>query len=323
MSYKKYLSPLNLNKTINLDSFFDHRAIKKNSTENSIIKYKDRAGVGCKPTLSPVPQRNRAPGEDVITGLGDWTIVGGVDRPKGLGSGYGGAGDPAAACIDICAGNMGPYARNQDDQGSAFYYNPNQTLGASRLLVSQKTDVDANAAAGGLPEGSGNAVGKSAVLAKADSVRLVSRFGTKIVAGGVDSRDSQGDKILENGTIDLIGGGDDTDMQPMVLGKNLMKALSPILLEIDDLRETTTSLLKYQDNLNSKTIEHNHNSPFFGYTTAPSFNLMYQGFKAKFQMTCDTEGSLIKMATNKAISKQNAFGPIGSDYVLSALCNLT
>ena len=322
MSYKKYISPFNT-ESISLDSFFKRRSVDPNSSEASISKYKDRAGVGCKPTLAPVPVRNSAPGENEFTGLGDWGIVGGVDRPTGLGSGYGGKGDPAAAAIDICAGNMGAYARSQDDRGEPFYYNPNQTLGASRLLVSQKTDVDANAAAGGLPQGSGDSVGKSAVLAKADSVRMVSRLGTKIVAGGVDSRDSQGDKILETGFVDLIAGGDDTEKQPMVLGDNLVKALETSLAEIDDLRETTNSLLKYQDNLNSRTIEHNHNSAFFGIPTAPSYNLMFAGFKAKFQMTCETEGSLIAMGTNKAISKQNGFGPVGEKYVLSALCNLT
>ena len=276
------------------------------------------AGVGCAPTLKEPPVRNLAPAEKLLQGQTNATICLGVDRPGGRTTGYGGKGVTGAGAIDLCAGNMGAYERRSGS--GTIYSNPSYVIDAARVTLSQKSNPDDNLL---LPEGKvGNITGQSAVVMKADAVRMVSRDGGVKIVTGVDNRNSQGRKILEIPGIDLIAGGDDQDLQPLVKGKNLVEALRFMMEDVDDLRETVNSFLKYQRGFNDKILQHNHHSPFFGYQTAPSINLIFEGIKATFQLVAETETSLVSMATNKAMGKNSYFNPIAEKYILSALNNV-
>ena len=316
----KYVSPFSRMTLSGIKK--SHEPTNAGSGPNS-SEYYVKAGVGCRPTMMPLPERNIAPGENLLGGLTNASICLGVDRPGGLGSGYGGEGIPAGT-LDLVAGAMGPYARNQDTLGGTFYNNPNMIIDAARVYISQKTDVDKNLSAAGLPEGQiGSAVGKSAVGLKADAVRLVSRDGGIKLVTNVDPRDSDGNRCLANAGIDLIAGGDDQDLQPLVLGRNLLEMLQVAQDEVDDLRGVVSSFLTYQKNFNNTVMTHNHNSPFFGLVCSPSFNLVFEGVKTAFQLVAETETSAFNMVVNKATSKENYFNPLGQKYILSALNNTT
>ncbi len=157
---------------------------------------------------------------------------------------------------------------------------------------------------------------------KADAVRMVARDGGMKLVTGVDSRDSQGQRILDMPGIDLIAGGDDQGLQPMVKGQNLADALAFIMNEIDDLRETSNSFTSYQREFNSSILTHNHMSPFFGIQGAPSIPLIFEGIKAMFKTVANTETSLVFMGINKAMGKTNYFNPTAEKYILSALNNV-
>lgn len=90
---------------------------------------------------------------------------------------------------------------------------PSFRLDAARVYISQKTDVDRDFE---LPKGKlPFATTRSAVALKADGVRLIAREGIKLVAGH-DRVNSQGGDITRSGFgINLIGGGNDKDMQPI------------------------------------------------------------------------------------------------------------
>jgi len=276
------------------------------------------AGFGCAPTLKPPPLRNVAPAEKLLQGETNASICLGVDRPTNKASGYGGKGVTGAGAVDICAGNMGGYARRTGS--GTMYSNPSYVIDAARFTLSQKSDPDTNLS---LPEGKiGTVTGQSAAVMKADAVRMVARDGGMKLVTGVDNRNSQTRKILAVPGIDLIAGGDDQDLQPLVKGENLVKALQAMMSDVDDLRETVTSFLKYQRGLNDKLLIHNHRSPFYGLTGAPSTNLIFEGIKATFQLVSETETSLLFMGINKASDKNSYFNPLAKKYILSALNNV-
>lgn len=279
-----------------------------------------QAGVGCMPTLKAPPVRAVAPAEKILQGQTNATICLGVDRPGNRTSGYGGKGQTGAGAIDLCAGNMGAYERTVDEDGKPLYSNPSYKIDAARINIAQKSDPDKNL---DLPEGSiGNVTAKSAAILKADAVRMVARDGGMKLVTGVDSRDSQGQRILDMPGIDLIAGGDDQGLQPMVKGQNLADALAFIMNEIDDLRETSNSFTSYQREFNSSILTHNHMSPFFGIQGAPSIPLIFEGIKAMFKTVANTETSLVFMGINKAMGKTNYFNPTAEKYILSALNNV-
>jgi hypothetical protein len=274
------------------------------------------AGVGTGPALEPRIQRNTGRGEKVFTSTTtNATITIGPQRPAGLTSGYGGRGIPGSATIDLEAGTGGAYA------SQAVLANPNWRTTPARLSISQRADPDSNL---DLPSSTDKEVkGFSALVGKADAIRLVSRGkgGIKLVAGlASDGRygGKGGQKILEETGIELFGGGS-TDMQPLVKGDNLVDALAAMQSQTGDLREIVNSFIKYQRNFNNKVITHNHNSPFYALTTAPSFNLIFDGIKAVFQMTAESEGSVISSIVNKAGDENNYLNPVSESYILSAL----
>ena len=284
-----------------------------------ITNFTDLSGLGCKPVLEPRVRRNQALGEKQFTSTtcnAGMTI--GPDRNDYITSGYGGEGIGGAASIGLTAGLGGAYGMECTPDGTPVLTNPSWTVDAARLELSQRTDIDSNLQ---IPTSAGpEARGGSGVGIKADAVRLVSRGdgGIRLVAG-VDVRDSQGGKILQDTGVELIGGCGDDPPQRMVKGENLVEALETMTSQTADLREIVNSFIKYQRGFNNQIMSHNHNSPFYALTTAPSFTLLFDGFKSMFQLTAESEGGCISSIVNQSMDKNNYFSPIGASYLLSAL----
>jgi len=235
------------------------------------------------------------------------SIVFGVDRPGSRFSGYGGAGHTQASSMDVVVGRMGYQPRD-------VYVDPNFKTDACRIYISQKTDVDANF---NLKPGIvGNVKEKSAIGIKADGIRIMAREGIKLVTGA-DKINSQGGKIESITGIDIIAGNIDTDMQPLVKGKNLAEALGRIVTHIDKLNGIVDHLLTTQMNFNESLTHHFHYSPWYGNATTPSDAVVGKGIKTMIDFLQETKRSLVTHKTNLVNFKQSYLAPSGKKYINS------
>jgi hypothetical protein len=212
---------------------------------------------------------------DHIVSNGNSFIVMGLDRPSNLYSGFGGLKNSHCAAIDLVAGRMGYRARSSTSEGATVNVDPNFKLDAARIYISQKSDPDGYF---GLAEGKTGSTSKSAprstVAMKADTVRLVARENIKLVTR-TDAENSQGGDLDTGFTapfgIDLIAMNDDSGLQPMVKGENLVKLLKLMMESLHDLRELFKNFLEYDRTLTLSLINHTHIANFPGSPTSPSF----------------------------------------------------
>jgi len=115
-------------------------------------------------------------------------IVFGRDRPSTIASGMGGKGKTQANTIDIVVGRMSCKQENIDS-GKIKGVDPHFGCDASRIYISQLTDIDLNF---GIDAGiSGRAeqmtgkksASRAAIGIKSDKVRVIGKEGVKIVTG--------------------------------------------------------------------------------------------------------------------------------------------
>ena len=275
-------------------------------------------GFACGIPMAPKPLHNLGTGEKMITGPSNASIKIGVDRDGGLASGLGGAGIPAAA-IDIVAGHMGPYATEiVQETGEQVACNPNFQVDSARIYISEQCEsIDEFMK---IPDGNiGGRRGTSAIGIIAEDVNIQSKGegGIKIAAVSTN-RNSRNQKNLSNPGIDLIA-GDGIDQQPLVKGNNLLELLKNQSEQIDELRGNLEQFVRIQGNFNDKAMNHNHMSPFNALSTAPSHNLLFEGFKQMFQRVADVEKGMIFSIVNKEMSTNNYFNPVAEKYILSSL----
>ncbi len=275
-------------------------------------------GFGANPPIAPKPARNTSGAEKVISGPTNASVAFTVDRGVGGGltDGLGGQGMPAAA-IDLCAGHMGPYAREVDDKGDPVRYNPNFQIDSARVYIAESCNIDENMQ---LPDGKlGERRMSSAVGLVADDVNIQAKGegGLKLAAYSTN-RNSSGLKNLKNPGIDLMV-DDGEDQQYLVKGQNLLELLATTVEQVDELRGTMEQFVRLQGNCNDKIMVHNHNSPFYAQATAPSFNLMFEGYKQCFQRVADVEKGMIFSIINKETGLNNYFNPVAAKYILSGL----
>lgn len=275
-------------------------------------------GIGGDPLEEPVPKLIKTLSEKEISNGNNASIVLGRDRPKSRLSGYGGRGDTQAASIDIVAGRMGYLAKEFSNNSKRIWVDPDFEKDAARIYISQKTDIDENF---GLTRGIvGNARSKSAVAIKADGVRVIAREGIKLITK-TDKRNSQGGGVESIVGIDLIAGNNDSDLQPMVKGRNLADAMKRMVHHMDKLNGIVDGLLMAQMIFNTALTTHFHFSPFFGAPTSPSPTVMAFGMKTMIDHLFQTKRSLIMHKVNLALYKHNYFSPFGSKYINSRYNN--
>ena len=189
----------------------------------------------------PVPVYNQAPSETVQSGANNAFIILGRDRPRGIGSGYGGQGATHAGCIDIIAGMTGIMARATENGTEQVVTDKSPELDAARIYISQQTDIDTNfnLAAGSV----GNLTARSGIAIKADGVRIIGREGIKLVTSS-DNYSSSGLNISDQVFgIDLIAGNNDEDLQPLVKGNSLREALLNLNDIVGELTGVVTNLM--------------------------------------------------------------------------------
>jgi hypothetical protein len=261
-----------------------------------------------------VPEFLSTPSENVMTNENNAWIVLGRDRSASRMSGYGGKGDTQCGSIDIVAGRMGSEVRAYDESGESLFVNPSFKKDAARVYISQKTDIDKyfDLATGKV----GSSKSKSGIGIKADNVRIVGRETIKLVTT-TDKRNSQGGEIKSVLGIDLIAGNDDSDLQSMVKGENLIDALGELVDHVDGLTGCVDTLLMSQFEFNEAISSHFHTSPFYAAPTTPSEVLMSKGIRTMISHLQKTKASLLKQKINLGLFKQNYLSKSGSKYINS------
>ena len=296
-------------KNIDRSSIKDNfvRQKKSKESESQIMGVSGLAGSSFN---EGTPRLINADNEIVFEGNNNSSIVLGRDRPSHLGSGYGGLGHTKCGSIDLVVGRPG---------NSDHYVNPNFSKDAARIQIVQKTDVDSNY---NLVEGHiGNTSERSAITAKADAVRIIGREGVKIISGA-DTHNSQGGAIESFSGIELIANNDDTDLQPIPKGDNLVFALDELAALVNDLSGIVNSFALNQDAYNAVIMGHFHYSPFYGITVPPSEPLLDQGTQTLQNHFQDVEMGLVHFARNLALFRDTYTMPHGQLFINSKFNNV-
>ncbi len=203
-----------------------------------------------------------AQNETIINGATNSFIILGNDRPASRTSGHGGKGTTNCSTIDLVVGvSSGRQSPPVDKDGNVAHSDKSFILDAARIYISEMTDVDKNF---GLVDGEvGNSKGKSAIALKADGLRFIARDGIKLVTK-TDLKNSKDKEVVEEAGIDLIANNDDSSLQPMVLGNNMVECVNALINEMDNVQNRIQSFINEQSKYNAKIAKHTHYSPFFG-----------------------------------------------------------
>lgn len=217
-------------------------------------------GLFCTDVQEKLPRRERGGCEKVIKGQNNAYIVLGRDRPTTIVSGCGGAGQTQCGMIDMVVGlNALPSTKRMKKGGEPAGPNdvvsPSFATDAARLYMSQRCagrgGIDAYL---GLKRTKGpSAQNKSAVALKADHIRLVGRESVRIYAAraqnfqgfGIGGEHTTIGTPIMKSTIELVAGREE-DLQPMVLGNNLVEYLKE---KDDNLVEILRVLISVISNL--------------------------------------------------------------------------
>lgn len=196
---------------------------------------------------------NRAPVENILfSNDGKASIVLGGDRIKNIDSGYGGLGFEDSSAIDIVCGR-GKTIKPENKQ-NAFLINPDFFSDAARIYISEKTNIDKNFA---LAKGKiGDSVSESAIALKADSIRIIGVNGIKLVTRANPSNSNDSESGVKG--IELIAGNDDTFLQPMVKGDNLVSCLIEITEVISHVKGQVHSIMNFLESFVNNYNEHVH-----------------------------------------------------------------
>lgn len=276
-------------------------------------------GVAGSRTSEPIPRYSASDTEKLLDNGTNASIVLGKDRPSSKLSGYGGRGDAGAGTVDIVAGRMAHNPASVNENNEDIQANPDFKIDASRIYVSQKTDIDDNF---DLVDGKlGRSTARAAIGIKSDAVRLIGREGIKLVTG-TDVKNSTGEDLVSIGGIDLIAGNDDRDLQPICLGDNVRESLSKLSDHVDKLAGIVQSAIVYQMKYNAKIAAHTHITAFFGTPTAPSDQLIPAGVQVMADHGTKTLMDIIKYRTNLKFHKQTYYAVSGAKYINSSFNNV-
>lgn len=268
----------------------------------------DLKGIGGTYREEPIPSFNASKAEEVLNKGNAWIVLG-KDRPKSRLSGYGGIGGTRCASIDLVVGRRG---NSVNKDGNKIYVDNNFRTDSARILISQQTDVDENfeLVAGSI----GRDRARSAVVLRADGVRIIGNEGVKIITKNFPRR-SDGNIVPYTQGIDLIAGNDDSDLQPMVKGKNLVELLSAVLQNLNDLNGAVNTFLLNQSIFNKVVGSHTH------LTTGPSPSALVGSALRSIQEVSELI-SLINNKINLVGNEVEFLNPLGKRYILSKFNNV-
>jgi len=232
----------------------------------------NNSGLANSALVEPVPDFKSCQGDVVLNGRNNQWLVFGRDRPGGYKSGYGpGQGDTQAGAIDLVVGRMSPHVNSRNRDGSKIRVSPifnydifkgKQVCDASRIYISQKTDMDSNFNL--VPGRIGRPISRAGIILKSDGIRIIARdSGIKLVTHSRQLMNSQGGTSAKAPSgIDIIAGNDDANLQPMVLGDNLVMMLREYGETLNQVIGTVTSLIENVAKLDVALATHFHPQSF-------------------------------------------------------------
>lgn len=165
-------------------------------------------GIAQKEIIEAVPTYESGQTEKIHRGSNNSFVILGRDRPTIKTSGYGGKGATQAARVDLIAGLASSYrhkngTRTPPNKGTIV--NPSFASDASRLYISQKSDIDSYM---GLAQGlRDQGIGRSTIALKSDTIRMHARGDVKIVTGRSKFQGfgSSGEVLSTGGVNEVVG----------------------------------------------------------------------------------------------------------------------
>lgn len=291
-----------------------------NKKQKELSQRGENSGLLNSALYEPVPEFKECQGDVVLGGRNNQWLVFGRDRPGGYKTGYGpGEGDTQAGAIDLVVGRMSPHVRSKNRDGTAVRVSPifnyalhegNQVCDASRIYISQKTDIDTNFNL--VPGRIGRVTARAGIALKSDGVRIIARdSGIKLVTHSRELMNSQGGKSARAPSgIDIIAGNDDANLQPMVLGDNLVLVLREYGEVINQIVGTVTSLIENVAKLDVALATHFHPQAFpSGVPNLPSPNLA--------PITAESLARLVSLDTSSTYAEKFKLEKIDKLYLSS------
>ena len=272
--------------------------------------------------VESLPKYVKANNEHVIKDTNGSYIVLGRDRNasrlSGLGHTHG------SARIDLVVGRMSahePPIKGHDGEGNILFVDNSFEKDAARIYISQKANIDDYF---DLKSGTvGMSRTRSGIGVKADAVRIIGREGIKLVTRP-EPKNSMGGLIERVAGIDLIAGNDDTDLQPMVKGNNLIRTLESMQTSIGKLNGIVTGILIEQMQLNAAISIHTHEgvtSAGMVVKTIPSIDIQPVAGKVAYgHLSKGILPLMIHRITSPFINFNNLM-PFGRNYILSRYNN--
>tara|TARA_R100001126_G_C4887298_1_gene183295 strand:+ start:3344 stop:4321 length:978 start_codon:yes stop_codon:yes gene_type:complete len=247
-----------LKKAFDVSKLTQEQKIRSNISAQSQEYLGTRGDTLTEPSILPV----RAKSEKRLTGDNGQCISLMRDTPRAPGTGYGAQTGAGTISIAVGYSSQDPASTTSDPTGAglqSLVAIRNHKTTAAEIYVSQKTDSDDNLE---LPEGNiGNVRAKSSITLKADGLRFVAREGIKIVTGGTtDESNSAGAQMYSVPRMNFIGGGDDSDLQPVARGNQISIVVKDIYDQISNLNSILDTFITAQIEFNAALITHQHGS---------------------------------------------------------------
>ena len=242
----------------------------------------------------------------------------GQDAPGGPGTGYSAFGTPASS-VDIVCGRL--TSLPSVSKNSSLYVNDNFMYDAARLYISETTDLEDNFS---MPEGDNiRQKARSGIGAQADVIAFKGKSGIKLTTGQYGERNSKGGKIRTGSGIELIAGTNVKNLQPMVLGDNMEKAMKSVMKRINVLSDIIMDLTQVQNNALTQILTHTHPiaiSPATGTPSAVQSPLLLATLSLNF--SDNTIKGIMNATTNKInllFDEVNYLSSLGKNYINSDL----
>jgi len=215
---------------------------------------------------------------------------------------------------------------------------PGLIMDAARIYISQMTNIDENfnitkelgpteeAYIGDVDSNwtKQKVVPTSAIMLKADKLRMHARQDIKIVTGGPkETYNSLGNPIKQNNGIHLIAqNGKDVNgrplpQQPMVLGDNLVVALNEFAGLMEDLVGALDAMTTSQMNFNSIVANNFDLLPVPGGATVPNPFKMLAGIVTQLELLIKTRFGCLFQNINLFRQRTSYLNDAGDSFILS------
>lgn len=303
-------------------------------------------GIGGSRLIEPVPAPIYYPGDSYLASENNSGIICSRDEI------YRFRGHTKSGAVYMYAGmsaeNIEPveYSEDTDEQELINRQPISLVSDSSYVYVSQKADVDSlffEGVAGGtyskavkpfLKKGNSETrKGLSLVAMKADDVLIMSRASGIRLVTGTDKNNTRGGRQYAKYGIDLIAGNDDTDLQPLVKGDNLIVYLKNLSNVVSKLRAIVFEHITSQTKFNAAMQKHSHYDPFLIFLATASTQganpLAINGGKGLVSDEAVFAGASVlaealalqvkakKTAITRVNNDGNAFSKLGSYSILS------